>query len=162
MTGRRWPRRLAFGSAAVAAAIAIGIVIGAAMGLFSGKRPANLGFAQGAFVPGDGRPNWVSSTVSRDDSHYTAPLAYQGDPVAAWSKLRAAVGVQPGATIVRNEPGYLHVEFASAGLGFVDDGQFALDAAAGVVHVKSGARLGIRDFSVNRDRIEAIRKAFSS
>jgi len=49
------------------------------------------------------------------------------------------------------------VEFASKGLGFVDDAEFALDGAARVIHAKSAARLGIRDFSVNRDRVEAIR-----
>jgi uncharacterized protein (DUF1499 family) len=67
----------------------------------------------------------------------------------------------PRATAVTRTPGYLHVEFSSRSLGFVDDTQFALDAAGGVIHVKSAARLGLRDFSVNRGRVEAIRAAIS-
>ena len=35
--------------------------------------------------------------------------------------------------------------------------EFALDAAASVIHVKSAARLGIRDFGVNRERVERLR-----
>jgi uncharacterized protein (DUF1499 family) len=47
-------------------------------------------------------------------------------------------------------------------LGFVDDVEFALDAANSVIHVRSGSRLGVRDFGVNRIRIETIRSAVSS
>ena len=81
----------------------------------------------------------------------------------AWAALEAAVGGDAARDDRRSRtPGYLHVEFASKGLGFVDDAEFALDAAARVIHVKSAARLGIRDFSVNRDRVEAIRAALGA
>ena len=42
-------------------------------------------------------------------------------------------------------------------MGYVDDVELALDAAAGVIHVRSAARLGVRDFGVNRARVEALR-----
>ena len=132
------------------------------MGLFSGSRPADLGHAAGGFAQGDWRPNWVSSTAPREDAkHYIAPIAISGDAAKAWAALEALVNAMPRATIVKRSPGYLHVEFASKAMSFVDDAQFALDAAGGVIHVKSAARLGVRDFSVNRDRVEAIRSALS-
>jgi uncharacterized protein (DUF1499 family) len=159
---RRAGRAALTGIAALALAGLAAAFLGAALGLFSGSRPADLGFGQGRFAPGDWRPNWVSSTAARDDTtHYVAPIATSGDPAAAWANLEAVIAAMPRATAVTRTPGYLHVEFSSRSLGFVDDTQFALDAAGGVIHVKSAARLGLRDFSVNRGRVEAIRAAIS-
>lgn len=153
------------GVAGVAALVLAGlavVLIGPSLGLFSGSRPATLGYSGGRFAEGDWRPNWVSSTVpATDASHHVAPIAFAGDAAQAWAALESAVAAMPRATVVGRSPGYLHAEFASKGLGFVDDAEFALDAPARVIHVKSAARLGIRDFSVNRDRVEMIRAAIS-
>jgi uncharacterized protein (DUF1499 family) len=159
---RRARRGAAVGLAALALATGAAALVGPQVGLFSGTRPATLGFSGGRFAPGDWRPNWVSSSAPREDAaHHVAPIAFRGDPAAAWAALEAAIAAMPRATVVTRRAGYLHVEFASRGLGFVDDAEFALDGAARVIHVKSAARLGIRDFSVNRDRVEAIRAALS-
>ena len=156
------PRRARRAAAALFLAGAATALFGPSVGLFSGTRPAALGFSGGRFAPGDWRPNWVSSTVPPEDAaHYVAPIAFAGDPAAAWAALEAAVAVMPRARVASRAPGYLHVEFASKGLGFVDDAEFALDGAARVIHAKSAARLGIRDFSVNRDRVESIRAALA-
>jgi uncharacterized protein (DUF1499 family) len=152
------------GAAAAALALAgiLAVTAGPAMGLFSGSRPSALGFAGGRFAEGDWRPNWVSSTVPASDArHHVAPIAFAGEAARAWAALEAAIAAMPRATVVTRSPGYLHVEFASRGLGFVDDAEFALDAPARVIHVKSAARLGIRDFSVNRERVEALRAALA-
>jgi uncharacterized protein (DUF1499 family) len=137
------------------------VVIGSFTGLFAGSRPGNLGFGDGRFrADGDSRPNWVSSTApAADAKHAIAPLAFSGDPAAAWARLEAAVAAMPRARVVTRSPGYLHAEFTSKAMGFVDDAEFALDAAQGVIHVRSGARLGIRDFGVNRERVEGLRQA---
>ncbi len=157
-------RRLALAGALVLAAAAAGAgLAGPAMGLFSGSRPTTLGFAGGRFADGDWRPNWVSSTAPADDArHRVAPLAFRGDAARAWACLAEAISATQRATVVSRSAAYLHAEFASRGLGFVDDGEFALDAAAGVIHVKSAARLGVRDFGVNRARIEALRAALAA
>lgn len=137
------------------------LLVGPPMGLFSGSRPAITGFSGGRFTDGDSRPNWVSSTTSRADAiHHVDPIAFRGDPGRAWAGLESAIAAMPRATIVARSPGYLRAEFASKALGFVDDAEFALDATANLIHVKSAARLGIRDFSVNRGRVEAIRAQF--
>ncbi|APV52378.1 hypothetical protein BWI17_09310 [Betaproteobacteria bacterium GR16-43] len=145
---------------ALALLACVGAFIGASMGLFTGKRPAGLGFADGRFkTPPAWTPNWVSSTVAQDDKHYIAPFDAGSDRAKAWAALGAAIESTPGATIVRRDPGYLHVEFASSVMGFVDDGEFQVDPGGKVIHVRSAARLGVRDFDVNRKRVERLRGA---
>ena len=162
MTAGRARRRAVTGIAALAVAGVAAVAIGPFVGLFAGSRPAAPGFAAGGCAEGGWRPKWVSSTAAPGDAeHRIAPIAIEGDAAQAWAALGVVIAAMPRATIVTRSPGYLHAEFASKGLGFVDDAEFALDAAAGVIHVKSAARLGIRDFSVNRDRVEAIRAALS-
>jgi uncharacterized protein (DUF1499 family) len=135
---------------------------GQPMGLFSGSRPRDLGFSAGKFKPVSWKPNAVSSTVDAGDSkHYIAPFAYRGDKADAWKKLVALVKSQPRVNMVSETSGYLHAEFKSAGMGFVDDVEFAIDARGSSIHVRSASRLGIRDFNINRDRVEALRSAFS-
>lgn len=150
----------------IAALVFVGLAaafIGPSAGLFSGSRPAALGFADGRFADGDWRPNWVSSTAPRGDTrHYVTPIAFDGNSMRAWANLERVIAAMPRVTVVTRSPGYLHAEFASKGLGFVDDAEFALDASARVIHVKSAARLGVRDFGVNRKRIEAIRASFAA
>ncbi len=162
MSARRAGRLALAGIAVLAAAALAAVLAGPSMGLFAGTRPEALGFAGGRFAPGDRRPNWVSSTVAREDAaHFVPPLAFAGDAALAWKRLVEAIAATPGATLVTRTPSYLHAEFASRRLGFVDDAEFALDAAASVIHVKSAARLGIRDFGVNRERVERLRRALA-
>jgi uncharacterized protein (DUF1499 family) len=97
--------------------------------------------------------------VPASDDHHVAPIAAGGDPERAFQALEAAVLAEPGAAVVTRRPGYLHAEFSSKAMGFVDDAEFALDREAGVIHVRAGARLGIRDFGVNRERVERLRAA---
>ena len=44
----------------------------------------------------------------------------------------------------------------------VDDVEFWADPAAGVVHVRSASRVGVKDLGVNRARIEAIRSRLAA
>lgn len=135
---------------------------GQPMGLFSGTRPTNLGYREGKFTPPSWKPNSVSSTVERGDSHYIEPMRFEDTPAQAWQRLLKILVAAPRATIVTESDRYLHVEFKSAGLGFVDDAEFALDEKNGTIQVRSAARLGIRDFNVNRERIETLRSQFGT
>lgn len=130
------------------------------MGLFAGSRPTNLGYTSGKFAHPSWKPNCVSSTVEKSDKHYIEPLAFSGVPADAWKKLQGIVKASPRATVISENSGYLYAEFKSAGLGFVDDVEFALDEKSGAIQVRSASRLGIRDFDVNRKRIESIRSQF--
>jgi uncharacterized protein (DUF1499 family) len=159
-------KKLMLGLAAVVAVAALLVAIesfgGHPMGLFAGKRPDNLGFANARFAPPSWKPNCVSSTVEKTDKHYIEPITYTGDREAAWKRLTAIVKSQPRASVVKEAPGYLYAEFKSAGMGFIDDVEFALDERAGLIQVRSASRLGVRDFGLNRKRIEAIRAAFAA
>jgi uncharacterized protein (DUF1499 family) len=129
------------------------------MGLFSGTRPDNLGLHDGRLAPPKRTPNNVNSQVDRnaDPEHYIEPLRYRGDARKAWGTLRDIVSAMPRVRVVKSESDYLYAEFSSKLMGYVDDAEFCLDEQAGVIHVRSSARLGIRDFGVNRERIESIR-----
>jgi uncharacterized protein (DUF1499 family) len=127
-------------------------------------RPRNLGFRDGRFSPPSWKPNCVSSTTdSRSDArHYVLPLMFEGDPAAAWRHLRTVVDALPRTVVINADDHYLHAECSSRMFGFVDDLQAALVTEQRVIHIKSGARVGIRDFGVNRARVEAIRMALAA
>ncbi len=133
------------------------------MGLFSGKRPDNLGAARGRLAPCRPTPNCVSSQADLGDrTHYIEPLRFSGDATRAWAALGVAVRGMERAQVVRADAGYLYAEFTSRLMGYVDDVEFLLDARARLIHVRSASRLGIRDFGVNRARIEAVRERLAA
>lgn len=161
MTVLIWIKR--FGQTLLALMIVVGALIAIEyfgdqpMGLFSGPRPQNLGYATGKFSPPSWKPNCVSSTVDKNDTHYIEPLAFTGAPDETWKKLHNIVKASPRTTVVQDSPKYLYAEFKSEGLGFIDDVEFSIDEQAKVIQVRSASRLGVRDFNVNRQRIESIR-----
>jgi len=127
--------------------------------VFSWKRPGNLGVTDGRLAPCRRTPNCVSSQADPADmEHYIAPIPFTGDSAAAVAAARKAVESMQRTTVIREEPGYLYAEFRSKLLGFVDDVEFAFDGKAGLLHVRSSARLGRRDFGVNRARVESLRR----
>ena len=139
----------------VAAVLAVGI----SMGLFSGSRPETLGARDGRLAPCKRTPNCVSSQADagKDAGHYIAPIRITGSGRVVWEALKSLLQSMPRVSIVADKENYLHAEFTSRSMGFVDDVEFLLDEKAGVMHVRSASRLGVRDFGVNRDRIETIR-----
>ena len=126
-------------------------------GLFSGKRPDNLGVREGRLSPCKPTPNCVASQADKADAaHYIDPLTFSAPADKAWMALRRVLGGMPRVTIVTARPGYLYAEFTSRFMGYVDDVEFLLDPA-GAIQVRSASRLGGGDLGVNRARIEAIR-----
>lgn len=131
--------------------------------VFSGKRPTNLGVREGRLAQCKRTPNCVSSQADPGDrGHYIAPIAFAGAPADAMAALRRALEASPGARIATAQPDYLYAECRSRVMGFVDDLEFTLDAAGGVFHLRSAARMGRRDFGVNRARIESLRRAMAA
>ena len=126
--------------------------------VFSWKRPDNLGVKEGRLAPPKTTPNCVSSQADPSDAeHYIAPIPFKGAAVEAMAAARKAVEGMQGASIIRHEDGYLHAEFRTQLMRFVDDVEFLFDEKAGLIQVRSASRLGRRDFGVNRARVEAIR-----
>jgi uncharacterized protein (DUF1499 family) len=128
-------------------------------GLFAGSRPPGVGTGTLAACPDT--PNCVHSGA-RDPRHAIAPIAAAPPLPAALAELVSVAAAMPGARVVASRPDYAHLEFETPLMGFVDDVEFAVDAAAGVIQVRSASRIGTSDFGVNRKRIEDLRKAFAA
>ena len=126
--------------------------------MFSWKRPDNLGLKDGRLAPPKRSPNCVSSQADPADSeHFIAPIPFKGKALEAMAAVRKAVEGMQGSTVIRHEGNYLHAEFRTRIMRFVDDVEFVFDDKAGLIHVRSASRLGRRDFGVNRARVEALR-----
>lgn len=136
------------------------------LGLLRGQPPAALGVRDGRLAPPSNTPNSVSSQASLYPGHpqqayaSIAPLAYPGDAQAAMRRLATLLEATPGCVLVTRESGYLYAQCSTPRLKFTDDLEFALDAAAGVIHLRSASRLGARDFGVNRSRMQGLRARF--
>ncbi len=122
--------------------------------------PTSLGVRNGQLRQCPDSPNCVSST-STDPRHAIEPLAFQGTRREALQQLEALVRQMPLAHVVESGDQYLHVEFRSRMLRFVDDVEFFAPLDAHHIEVRSGSRVGYSDFGVNRDRIEMIRQLFN-
>ena len=138
--------------------------------LFMGRRsiannspmPKYLGVTDGRLATCPDSPNCVSTQADpTDEEHHITPISLpistDGEATAAREALVAAIQAMPGATIVANEPNYIHAEFRSRLWGFVDDMEFYFDRAEGVIHNRTGARLGYSDIGANRKLYEAVR-----
>jgi uncharacterized protein (DUF1499 family) len=104
-------------------------------------------------------PNCVSS-LSEDESHYVAPLAYETTLEEAREKLISVINSMKRSEMVTAEVNYIHATFKSALFGFVDDVEFLFDDHRKVIDVRSASRTGYSDLGVNRKRVEEIRQKF--
>lgn len=104
-------------------------------------------------------PNCVS-TKTDDPGKLMEPIPYSGPLAAARERLLAVLRALPRTRIVLEEPGYLKAECRSRLFRFVDDVDLLFDDQAKLIHFRSAARLGRRDFGVNRERMEEIRRQF--
>jgi uncharacterized protein (DUF1499 family) len=123
---------------------------------FSGKRPTNLGVKGGKLAACPGSPNCVNSQ-SADAQSKIEPL-----PPVAIADLQKVIESMERTTIVEATANYLHAEFKSQLMGYVDDVEFYLDPSANVLQVRSASRLGKSDLGVNRKRVETIREQLKS
>lgn len=122
-------------------------------------RPENLGVHNGRLAPCPNSPNCVS-TQSNSEPHQIAPLAYEGSAQAAMARLKSVVQAQPRTQIVTETERYLHVEFTSALMRYVDDVEFYLDDSNKTIQFRSASRVGYGDLGANRKRMELLRREF--
>ena len=107
-------------------------------------------------APCPGTPNCVSSR-EMDPAHRVDPLPLRGSAAEGLAAVRQVILSLPRSRVVAEGPGYLRAEFRSMVFRFVDDVDLVVDEAAGVIHVRSAARVGRSDLGVNRRRVEEIR-----
>lgn len=109
--------------------------------------------------PCPNRPSCVS-TEATDPRHAIAPIPFRGTPAAARARLLRVLEGYPRTEIVEKGETVIRAVCRSRIFRFRDDVDFVIDAKARLIHFRSCSRLGYRDFGVNRERMEEIRRRF--
>jgi uncharacterized protein (DUF1499 family) len=104
-------------------------------------------------------PNCVSSEGDGTSSRIE-PLTFQGPPEKAWGNLKETIR-EMGGKIEEEHAGYLWATFTTRLFRFVDDVEFRMVSIDGIIHVRSGSRVGYSDLGVNRRRVEKLRTIFN-
>lgn len=107
-------------------------------------------------APCPASPNCVS-TQAQDEGHAIAPFRYGKSKAEAKEALKAVIRSLPRTKLVEEEESYLHYEFTSLLLRFVDDVEFMFDDEVKTIQFRSASRTGHSDLGVNRKRMEEIR-----
>lgn len=143
------------------------VLAAAQFGMLSGKPPHNIGVVNERLKAPSKTRNSVSSQAHLHTDHeqmqYASiePLPFKNNNAAAsMQTLVATLKSMPGMTIVDAKPDYIYAQSTTKVLKFVDDIEFWVNPAKGVIDVRSASRLGREDFGVNRARVEAIRAAY--
>jgi uncharacterized protein (DUF1499 family) len=118
--------------------------------------PRAAGLQNGKLPPCPESPNCVCS--DEQGKHFITPLKLKLPPPQAWKALEQVLAETPRVKVVTRKDQYLHVEFTSTVLRFVDDVEFNLRPEAGIIAVRSASRVGYYDFGANRSRVEKLRE----
>ncbi len=122
--------------------------------------PAHRGVQDGSLAACPSTPNCVCS-LDVDAGHAIAPFPLEGSAEETLSRLEQLVSDWPGARVVTRTDDYLHAEFVSRWLGFVDDVEFHVRPDADVVDVRLGLARGLlgsgRESPAHRDAPREIR-----
>ena len=112
--------------------------------------------SQRTLPPCPSSPNCVS-TQATDVGHAIAPFPYKKSRAEAKEALKAVLATLSRSKLVEEDEFYLHYEFTSLLLRFVDDVEFLFDETTKTVHFRSASRTGHSDLGVNRKRMEQVR-----
>jgi len=107
-------------------------------------------------LPCPSSPNCVS-TQAQDEGHGIAPIRYHKSRAEAKEALKEVVRSLPRTKLVEEDETYLHYEFTSLLLRFVDDVEFLFDDETKTIHFRSASRTGYSDLGANRMRMEQVR-----
>ena len=138
------------------------LLLGTALLVFcAAPRPGNLGLTAGKFFPCPRTPNCVN-TQSADSAHAMQPLHYKGSRDSAMARLVRVISSMKRTKIITLTPAYLHVEFTTALMRYVDDVEFFVDDSKKTIEFRSASRIGYSDMGVNRKRMGEITARFLS
>ncbi len=148
--------------------LTVGLIGAGQAGFLSGQTPDVLGVHDGRLAAPSNKPNSVSSQADLYPGHSQlgyariAPLTFTGDGRAALARLATLLKQMDRTRVVIERPDYLYVQFQTPWLRFIDDAEFWLDPAGGVIQLRSASRIGESDLGQNRKRIEQIRQRFGA
>lgn len=127
------------------------------------KAPANLGLRNGKLSACPDSPNCVSTTAT-DAEHAIEPISFEGTVEEAKEKILAVVNKMERTTVITIEESYIHVEYRTKIMRYVDDVEFLIDdgtSGTQTIHFRSASRVGYSDLGVNRARMEEFRRLFN-
>ncbi len=110
-------------------------------------------------APCPNSPNCVSS-LAKNKEHKIDPIDYRGSSQDAFKRIKTILLEMPGTRLVTENSDYIHVEFRTRLLGFLDDVEAQLNAQKNTIEIRSASRTGFWDFGTNKKRIDLIRKHF--
>jgi uncharacterized protein (DUF1499 family) len=140
--------------------IALFVILAVLLTILScASNPPKVQLVDGRLRACPNSPNCVSSE-SDSVSSRIEPLTFQGPSEKAWNDLKETTR-EMGGKIQEEHEGYLWATFTSKVFRFVDDVEFRMVSADGIVHVRSGSRVGYSDLGVNRRRVERLRTLFN-
>jgi len=113
------------------------------------------GLREGRLQPCPPYPR-CASTQSVNPAEFIKPLDYVGRADEILAKARKVMSAMKGSRLITAGENYLHFEFRTRLLRFVDDVEVYVEEAAHKVHFRSSSRIGYYDFKTNRHRIEEI------
>ena len=127
-----------------------------------GIKPKDLGVKDGKLKPCPSSPNCVSTQAdSEDQQHYITPITYNSTQEEAMKKLVDIINSLERTKIIEQTTNFLHVEFTSKIMKYIDDVEFYLDDENKKIHFRSASRVGYSDLGVNRKRMEEIIELFN-
>jgi len=139
--------------------IGLFVIPGVLLAIWScASNPPKVQLVDGKLRACPSSPNCVSSE-SDSPSSRVEPLTFQGPPEKAWGVLKETIQ-EMGGRIQEEHDGYLWATFTSNLFRFVDDVEFRMVSTDGIIHVRSGSRVGYSDLGVNRRRVEKLRTLF--
>ena len=148
-------------------ALIVAVVAAAQLGMLAGRLPTDLGVKQGRLKAPSNTPNSVSSQADLYPDHPQRAYAFvealplkNGDASASLQALVAALSSLPGVSVVEQRHDYVRAQAQTSWLKFVDDLEFWVNPERQVIEIRSASRTGRKDFGVNRQRVEALRKAY--
>jgi uncharacterized protein (DUF1499 family) len=148
----------------------LAVLVAGQLGVLSGKKPQNIGVANELLKAPSKTRNSVSSQTHLHTANMDAalvqyasiePLPFKNNSAAnSMQALVASLKSIPGVAIVDAKPDYIYAQATTQVLKFVDDLEFWVNPAKGVIDIRSASRLGREDFGVNRKRVEVIRATY--
>ncbi len=101
-------------------------------------------------------PNCVSSeTLSK--AKFIERFKTGNRPAESWVLLTKLLEKTSNCRVVSQNSSYIHAEFRTRLLRFVDDVEFRLESETSEIAVRSASRVGYSDLGTNRRRLEKLR-----
>lgn len=109
-------------------------------------------------------PNCIQTYDAADDSHYKAPLIPKATIQQTTDALKTAIKNSGGEIISEQAllPAgyYLHAEYTSKWIRFVDDVEVVVQADR--IQIRSASRIGRSDFGVNGERFDTLKTIYQA